>query len=113
MTNELDKLVDNALKRLQGDDATAGVITLQNWYLVEKDSPSFENAMVIVGLRDNGDGWQTGFISDCDFSTGDVMEVSGQKYKLGRVNELYLQALYEHSPDFAEIAEKLGSDVDS
>lgn len=114
--DDLDKLVGNALKRLENKDESTEVMELYDWYLVERKSPNFENAMVIMAKvqRDGKEeGWQTGFVTECDFGTGEAMEISGQRYRLRRPLAEYVAALRQNTPEFADMIEKLGEGVDS
>jgi hypothetical protein len=89
-------MLGKVLARLKlRDKMEAQPILLDNWMVVPAMVDGFVGAFYIVDVKSNTEVFQTGLIQTVDWSDMEAMEISGQRYELGRIHHDYLDYLKE------------------
>jgi len=89
-------MLGKVLARLKlKDRLDAQPILLDNWLVVPAMVDGFVGAFYIVDVKSNTEVFQTGLIQTVDWSDMEAMEISGQRYTLGRIHHGFLDYLKE------------------
>ena len=87
-------MLGKVLARLKKSSMLAAEpILLDNWLVIPAFVDGFDGAFYLVDVKSSTEVFQTGLIEVVDWSEMEAQEISGQRYKLGRLHQDYLQYL--------------------
>jgi hypothetical protein len=111
MMDSVDEMTEKALDRLK-TRSNEPIMSIRNWVLLSVSTPWFEKGFKIAGTIDTAEGElriESAIVATLDFSSGEGVDLSGQRYQLLQPNAEYIEQLSVGSPDVAAKFMNLGA----